>query len=113
MDIGLKYQAIQDGKIDVMNIFTTDGQLSVSDITVLRDDKNFYPSYRCGNVVRQAVLDEHPELSPLLEALTDTISDDDMAHMNYLVESEGKEPSEVAHDFLVAHGLLTEGGAAA
>ena len=45
MDIGLKYQAINEGKIDVMVIFTTDGQLSVSDVTVLEDDKNFYPSY--------------------------------------------------------------------
>ena len=52
MDIGLKYQAINQEKIDVMVIFTTDGQLSVSDVTVLEDDKNFYPSYRCGNVIR-------------------------------------------------------------
>ena len=52
MDIGLKYQAINEGKIDVMVIFTTDGQLSVSDVTVLEDDKNFYPSYLCGNVIR-------------------------------------------------------------
>ena len=36
-----KYQAINEGKIDVMVIFTTDRQLSVSDVTVLEDDKNF------------------------------------------------------------------------
>ena len=28
MDIGLKYQAMKDKKIDVMVIFTTDGQLA-------------------------------------------------------------------------------------
>ena len=39
MDIGLKYQAINEGKVDVMDIFTTDGQLSASDVVVLKDDK--------------------------------------------------------------------------
>ncbi len=36
LDIGLKYQAINEGKIDVMPIFTTDGQYSVSDVVVLK-----------------------------------------------------------------------------
>lgn len=34
LDIGLKYQAINQGQIDVMVIFTTDGQLSASDVVV-------------------------------------------------------------------------------
>ena len=51
MDIGLKYKAINQGKIDVMVIFTTDGQLSVSDVTVLKDDKQFYPSYLCTHCI--------------------------------------------------------------
>ena len=106
MDIGLKYQAINQGKIDVMVIFTTDGQLSVSDVTVLKDDKNFYPSYLCGNVIRSEILDKHPELMEIFNKLTDVISDEDMAQMNYAVESEGKEPREVAEAFLQNAGLL-------
>ena len=38
MDIGLKYQAMRDKKIDAMVVFTTDGQLSVSEVVVLQDD---------------------------------------------------------------------------
>ena len=106
MDIGLKYQAINEGKIDVMVIFTTDGQLSVSDVTVLEDDKNFYPSYLCGNVIRSEVLEEHPELAEIFNKLTGVISDKDMAQMNYAVESEGKEPREVAETFLRNANLL-------
>jgi len=48
MDIGLKYEAINSKEIDVINIFTTDGQLAISDIVVLEDDKNFYQTYYCG-----------------------------------------------------------------
>lgn len=105
MDIGLKYQAINQGEIDAMVIFTTDGQLSVSDITVLADDKNFYPSYLCGNVVRTEILTKYPKLADSLESLSGMISDEDMAQMNYAVETEGKEPREVAEAFLRSAGL--------
>lgn len=106
LDIGLKYQAINDGQIDVMCIFTTDGQLSVSDIVVLEDDKQFYPSYLCGNVIRKEILQDNPELIKVFEMLTGCISDGDMAEMNYQVETEGKEPKAVAHEFLKRKGLL-------
>lgn len=106
MDIGLKYQALAQGEIDVMVIFTTDGQLAAADAVVLEDDKQFYPSYLCGNVVRRAVLEEHPELETVLEKLAGTISDSDMAQMNYAVETEGREPRDVAADFLRSCGLL-------
>ena len=43
MDIGLKYQAIRDKKIDAMVVFTTDGQLSVSEVVVLQDDRKSLP----------------------------------------------------------------------
>ena len=106
LDIGLKYQAINQGQIDVMVIFTTDGQLSASDVVVLEDDKQFYPSYLCGNVIRSEVLEEHPELEEVFQKLTGIISDSDMAEMNYAVETEGKEPGEVAEEFLAGHELL-------
>ena len=106
MDIGLKYQAINQGKIDVMVIFTTDGQLSASDVVVLEDDKHFYPSYICGNVIRTEVLHQHPELESILENCNDLITDQDMATMNYAVESKGQEPREVAKDFLREKNLL-------
>lgn len=108
MDIGLKYQAIDQDKIDVMVIFTTDGQLSVSDVTVLQDDKSFYPSYLCGNVIRKETLTKYPELEKIFEKLAGTISDEQMAQMNYEVETEGKEPREVAKLFLKQKGLLNK-----
>lgn len=106
LDIGLKYQALAEGQIDVMVIFTTDGQLAAADAVTLEDDQHFYPSYLCGNIVRSDVLDAHPELADELEKLSGTISDADMAQMNFAVESEGREPRDVAEDFLRAHDLL-------
>lgn len=106
IDIGLKYEAIERGEVDAMPIFTTDGQLSRAPITVLQDDKHLYPSYICGNVVRTEALAAHPELRAILESLTGTITDQDMAKMNYAVETEHRLPTDVAHEFLVEHKLL-------
>ena len=106
LDIGLKYQALEQEQIDVMVGFTTDGQLSASDAVVLEDDKQFYPSYLCGNVVRGEVLEEYPELNRVFEKVTGLISDSDMAQMNYEVETENREPEDVAEEYLDAHGLL-------
>lgn len=106
LDIGLKYQALKEGQIDVMVVFTTDGQLSTAEAVILEDDKQFFPSYRCGNVVRSQVLKEHPELEAVLNKLTDTITDNDMAEMNYAVESEGQDPRNIAEQFLQEQNLL-------
>ena len=106
MDIGLKYQAMKDKKIDVMVIFTTDGQLAISDVVVLEDDKNMYPSYRAGTVVRSEILSEYPELKPVLEKLNNILDDKTMADLNYQVESEGKKPEDVAREYLQEKGLL-------
>lgn len=110
LDIGLKYQALEQGEIDAMVIFTTDGQLSVADARVLEDDRGFYPSYRCGNVIRSEMLRAHPELTAVFDQLSGQISDSDMAAMNYAVESEGKEPRDVAVEFLQTHGLIEQEG---
>ena len=106
MDIGLKYQAMKDKKIDVMVIFTTDGQLAISDVVVLEDDKKMYPSYRAGTVVRSKILSEYPELKPVLEKLNNILDDKTMADLNYQVESEGKKPEDVAREYLQEKGLL-------
>lgn len=106
MDIGLKYQAMKDKKIDVMVIFTTDGQLAISDVVVLEDDKKMYPSYRAGTVVRSEILSKYPELKAVLEKLNNILDDKTMADLNYQVESEGKKPEDVAREYLQEKGLL-------
>jgi osmoprotectant transport system permease protein len=106
LDIGLKYQAIAQEQIDVMNIFTTDGLLSTADVKVLEDNLNFYPSYKCGNVVRNEILISHPELENVLVKFDDLISDANMAQMNYKVEELQEDPENVAIEFLENKGLL-------
>ena len=108
MDIGLKYEAMKSGKIDVINIFTTDGQLSKAHLTVLEDDKHFFPSYYCATVVREETLREHPELEGILEKMKGILTDSDMADMNYQVDIEHRPEREVAAEFLKKKVLLNQ-----
>ena len=106
IDIGLKYQALDEGKLDSMIVFTTDGRLSKVNGVVLEDDKSFFTSYECGMVVREAVLATHPELRELLAHFDGLISETEMARMNDAVESGGEEPRAVARRFLEEKGVL-------
>lgn len=106
LDIGLKYQAAQSGKVDVINVFTTDGQLASSALRVLEDDHHFYPSYYAGTVVRSETLAKHPELAAIIAKLDNQISNAEMAQLNAAVEIENKDESAVAKAFLQTKGLL-------
>ncbi|WP_222842273.1 ABC transporter permease/substrate-binding protein [Boudabousia marimammalium] len=100
IDVGLKYEAIRGKQIQAMPIFTTDGELAGSGLTVLTDNLGFYPAYDCMNVVRGEILRKHPELKGILESLDGTIDEAHMIDMNSRVENGGETPSEVASDFL-------------
>lgn len=106
LDIGLKHKAINNKEIDVMNVFTTDGQLSTSDVILLKDDKNFYNTYYCGTVVRKDVLEKHPELEKALMKMENIITEEEMAKLNYKVESEGLDEVKVAGDFLKEKNII-------
>lgn len=106
VDIGLRYEAVRSGKADVIVVFTTDGQLEEAGLVILEDDKDYFPYYDAATLVREAVLEEHPELEDVLNLLAGKIQDEDMVHMNYLVEIRKEDPAKVAQDFLKAQGLL-------
>lgn len=106
MDIGLKYEAIKSGKVDVMNVFTTDGQLSGSNLILLEDDKHFFPSYYCATVVREETLRKHPELEKVLEQMNGILTNSEMSDLNYQVDIAGRSERDVATEFLQKKGML-------
>lgn len=108
IDIGLKYQAMKSGDIDVTNGFTTDAQLSQEDVTVLEDDKHLQVNYFCSTVVRNQALEEYPGLEEALMKMDGILTDQEMAELNYQVEVEGKDEADVAEEFLISKGILEE-----
>lgn len=106
IDIGLKYQAIGSGQVDVINAFSTDGLLKEFGLKVLEDNKNFFPAYQAATLIREETLEKYPELKSVLNKLAGKISDDEMILLNYYVEKEKQDPADVARDFLKEKGLI-------
>ena len=106
LDIGLKYRAIGEDQVDVINAFSTDGLLKEYNLTILVDDKNFFPSYQAATLVRGETLKKYPELKTVLKKLEGQISDIEMMEMNYKVDNQKKEPAEIAREFLQNKGIL-------
>ena len=100
MDLGLLYHAMETGDVDMIAASATDGQISKRDVTVLRDDKNYFPPYQCAVVVNEAAEARVPGLRTALEELSGKISTDTMRKLNYEVDVEHRPEWRVAGDFL-------------
>ncbi|MCG0238849.1 MAG: glycine/betaine ABC transporter substrate-binding protein [Firmicutes bacterium] len=106
METGLKYKAIEQGEVQVINAFATDGMLKKFNLVILEDDKGFFPPYNAAPLVRLETLEQFPELEEVLNLLGGQISDEEMRELNYLVDEEGRSEAEVAREFLRQKGLI-------
>lgn len=100
MDLGLLYQALGKGRVEMIAANSTDGLLSVLDVAVLRDDKHYFPPYECALVVRDAALRRLPELGPALAELSGKIPDSVMRRLNFAVDGKRQPARDVAAQFL-------------
>ncbi len=108
VDPGLRYQALLNGEADVVVAFGTDGELAAYDLLSLVDDKGLYPPYQVAPVIRQAALDENPDIADILNAAAPLLTNETMQRLNNEVSGNGREPADVAREFLVQEGLITE-----
>ena len=106
--IGLQYQALDSGKIDVGVVFTTDGKLlGDTKYTILEDDKRIYGFQNVAPVVKKDLLDkEGPEFAKTVNAVSAKLTNDAMRRMNQAVEVNKQKPADVARQFLQANGLV-------
>ncbi|AWK52104.1 ABC transporter permease [Clostridium beijerinckii] len=101
-----RYSALMNKESDIIDAFSTDGLLKKYDLTVLKDDKHFFPPYYAIPIVRSEILEKYPEIKPLVEEVGDLINDDVMSELNYEVDELKKDPKDVAIEFLTKEGLL-------
>lgn len=106
---GRLYDMLLDGEVDVIEVFTTDGQLADFGLTLLEDDLSFFPVYQATPVVRQDSLTAHPRLGEALDALGGTFDAAGMQELNRKVDLEGRSPGAVARDALARAGLVEAG----
>ena len=97
----LAYQALADGAADLMDAYTTDGELLRHDLIVLRDDRGYFPRYLAAPLVRK---DLPAAAKEALRALANTLDDRQMQAMNRRTLEDGGF-NGVAQDFLAGLGI--------
>lgn len=100
MELGLLYRALSEGQIDLAAGNSTDGLIDALDLTVLRDDRGYFPPYDAAILARRDTLQAHPGLEAALLELSGTISEPNMRRMNYEVDGRRRSVKEVAREFL-------------
>ncbi|WP_085060094.1 osmoprotectant ABC transporter substrate-binding protein [Staphylococcus haemolyticus] len=108
MQIGLVYDALHSGNLDVAVGYSTDGRIAAYDLKVLKDDKHFFPPYDASPLATDQLLKEKPELKLIIKKLEGKISTEQMQELNYQADGKGKEPATVAEDFLKKHNYFDD-----
>jgi osmoprotectant transport system substrate-binding protein len=105
MDLGLIYQALTKHQVDMVAGNSTDGMLSVLPITVLEDDRHYFPPYECALVVREEAERQFPAMRPALVELSGRITSETMRRLNYELDGKHRPAREIARNFLRSTGL--------
>ncbi len=106
MDLGLLYQALEQGQVTMIAASATDGLLSKLDLQVLADDQHAFPPYEVAIAVRQASLQQQrPGLREALVELSGKFTNETMRALNYQVDGQHRAVVEVAAEFLKSSGL--------
>lgn len=102
-DNGLKYKILENDEADVAPAYTTEGQLTNTDLfTLLQDDKHFWPPYYLAPIIRNEVLEENPDIADILNKVSATLDTETVTMLNAKVDVEQLEYEEVAEDFYLS-----------
>jgi len=105
--IGLQYKALDSGKVDGADVFTTDAALTKGSYAVLKDPKNIFGFQNVAPVIKKSVLKaQGPDFAKTVNAVTATLTTEAMQKMNAAVDIDKQKPADVAKQFLQANSLL-------
>ena len=111
LDHGLAYEAIAGRQVDAIDIYSTDAKLDKYGLTVLEDDRKYFPRYDAVLLYRADLPQRLPKTWAALARLEGTIDDASMRRMNAAAEIEGKDFADVAASFLARQpGTSVSGG---
>ncbi|GAA3341755.1 glycine betaine ABC transporter substrate-binding protein [Curtobacterium pusillum] len=108
LDTGTVYTATDRGKCNFGEVFTTDGRIKSLGLRVLDDDRGFFPAYNVAPVLDSATLQEYPQLEDVYDQISPKLTDSVLQELNRQVDVEGREPADVAFDWMVKEGFITK-----
>ena len=108
LQTGIIYQATADGdQCKFGEVFTTDGRIIALDLVLLDDDLQFFPKYNPALVMKKDFAEAHPQVAEVMAPISERLTNEVMTELNRQVDVDGKEPADVARDWLVSEGFVT------
>lgn len=100
VDRGLRLFALAENEIDFTDAYATDSKLLRYNITLLEDDKAFFPPYYAVPLVNTKAVEKYPEIDMPLKKLANVLTEQTMTELNYKVEEDKEAVGDVVREFL-------------
>jgi osmoprotectant transport system permease protein len=100
MDLSLTYRALASRQVDLIAGDATAGPIAALDLTMLDDDRRYFPPYDAMPVVRAATLLRYPELGTALDRLAGRIDEPTMRQLNRAVDVDKRDLKAVVKEFV-------------
>ncbi|MEU8486477.1 glycine betaine ABC transporter substrate-binding protein [Streptomyces sp. NPDC048641] len=108
MDTGIIYTQAAKGTCTFGEVFTTDGRIKAMNLRVMADDKHFFPNYNAAPEMNTKSLKKYPAMAKVIEPITKKLNNTVAQELNAKVDVDGQDPHDVAKDWLVKEGFVTE-----
>jgi osmoprotectant transport system permease protein len=100
MDLTLVYRALAEGQVDVVAGDATAGLIDALHLSILEDDRQYFPPYDAVPVMHAPTLLRHPEIGRAIARLSGRVTAATMRRMNYAVDAQRTDPAAVVRTFL-------------
>jgi osmoprotectant transport system substrate-binding protein len=98
--------ANQTDGVNAAMVYGTDGGIAPSGLVVLEDDKGVQPVYQPAPIIREAVLQQYPQIKDLLAPVFAKLDLTTLQTLNGRIQVGGEGAKAVAVDWLKQNGFL-------
>jgi osmoprotectant transport system permease protein len=102
MEHSLSFQAIDQGAVNLIDVYSTDAKIKKLNLRLLKDDHNYFPVYQAVWVARKEFVEKHPQEWQSLLGLEGKISERSMLDMNAEADIQKVAFDKIAAQFLGA-----------
>ncbi|WP_410638476.1 glycine betaine ABC transporter substrate-binding protein [Amycolatopsis sp. lyj-346] len=89
------------------SVASTDGRVAGQNLTVLEDDKHFFPTYNPAIAIATGVAQKYPQLEQVFTPIAAKLDTATLTDLNKKVSVDGRKPGVVARDWLKSAGFIS------
>lgn len=102
LEHGLAYQALRRNDIEVTDAYSTDAEITTDSLTILNDDRNFFPDYEAVPLYNTRL---DAALQAVISSIRISITEKEMSEMNAQAVYQKMPFDHIARNFLMKRGV--------